>query len=545
MAARLAHSVFRRARLPADDRPAVASRAYAAMLTGLLLLFLGVSIVNIDRVPPVFEDEPWQASTGWKIARDGVFGSDMFAGYHGMERHYYGYMPVHPLLLAATFRVAGVGVEQMRVEAAILALLTVALTWLIAHRLFGPTVALLAVALLVLVRLLGQSPLALTGIPLVDGARIARYDIAVPVFGLAALLACVHARERPGWFWLAVSGMLSALAGLSHVYGMFWFAAIALLALWDRARPRQLVALAAGFTIPWLAYAGWVLPHVDDWRGQTRIYGSRFELLDPGWYFGNLLREYHRYGPGLGPAGWGWLERPGFWVALVVLPASLAALGRRAVRGDRAARALVVPATVIPVLFALTLQVKQAGYLLTIVPLGAIVAAWGVVALWRWLPAFGWGRSARLALAGVGVLVAVEGAGQLRAVENATAAGTPYDAYVARLRAETPPGARVLGVHTWWLGFYDADYHAWLVPLLLADPRYEEAPLAIDAALDGGDPEVVLIEAELRAVLDARADLGPVVDAWLARHGFALVATIDDPTWGSTEVYRRDVAGGS
>lgn len=545
MAARLAQSVGRRARQRAFDRPAVAARAYAATLILTVLLFLGVALINIDRVPPVFEDEPWQASTGWKIARDGVFGSDMFAGYHGMESHYYGYMPVHPLLLAVTFRMAGIGVEQMRLEATILALLTLALTWLLARRLFGRAVALLAVVLLVLVRLLGQSPMAVTGIPLVDGARIARYDIAVPVFGLGALLAYVHARERPGWRWFAVSGLLAALAGLSHVYGAFWLVAIAILALWERAGRRQFFALLVGFALPVLAYAGWVIPNVEDWRGQTRIYGSRFEVLDPGWYADNVLREYHRYGPGLGPLGWDWLERPGFWVALVVLPVSLVALGRSGLRGDCAARAVVVPATVIPLLFAMTLQVKQAGYLLTVVPLGAVVAAWGAVTLWRWLPTIGWGRSARIALAAVGLLVAAEGAVQLRAVEDATAAVTPYEAYVARLRAETPPGARVLGVHTWWLGFHDVDYRAWLVPLLLADPRYEETPLTIDAALDRVDPDVVLIEAELRAVLDTRADLGPAVDGWLVLHGFALVTTIDDPTWGATEVYRRQLAGGT
>ena len=81
---------------------------------------------------------------------------------------------------------------------------------------------------------------------------------------------------------------------------------------------------------PWLPYAAYVLVDLPDWRGQTAIYASRFELLNPAWYLNNLLQEYHRYGPGLGSPGPGWLSRPGFWSLLVALPVSLLALTRRA-----------------------------------------------------------------------------------------------------------------------------------------------------------------------------------------------------------------------
>ena len=77
------------------------------VLSGLLILYLVISLHNLTIVPPVYEDEPWQASTGWKLATQGVFGSDMFTGFYGMEKRHYWFMPVHPLLLAATFRVAG------------------------------------------------------------------------------------------------------------------------------------------------------------------------------------------------------------------------------------------------------------------------------------------------------------------------------------------------------------------------------------------------------------------------------------------------------
>src|SRR5207249_1052856 len=121
-----------------------------------LLVYLAISLHNLAIVPQVYEDEPWQASTGWKLASQGVFGSDMLAGFYGMERRYYGFLPLHPLLLAAVFKIAGVGLFQARLETVILGLLTLALTYALARRLFQDTrIGLLAILFLISVRLTG------------------------------------------------------------------------------------------------------------------------------------------------------------------------------------------------------------------------------------------------------------------------------------------------------------------------------------------------------------------------------------------------------
>ena len=65
-------------------------------------------------VPQVYEDEPWQASTGYKLLISAVFGSDLFAGFHHMDQRYYGFMPLHPILLAGFFRAFGLGLLQAR-----------------------------------------------------------------------------------------------------------------------------------------------------------------------------------------------------------------------------------------------------------------------------------------------------------------------------------------------------------------------------------------------------------------------------------------------
>src|SRR5438552_2568763 len=161
------------------------------------LVFLVVSVRHLDTVPQVYEDEPWQASTAYKLVTSGVFGSDLFAGFYNMDQRYYGFMPLHPLLLAAFFRVLGAGVVQARLETVSLSLLTLLLTFALGARLFSGWVGAIAVLLLVLVRWSGLTYVQLTGIPLVDFARIARYDPFVPVLGLAALHVFLSARGPP------------------------------------------------------------------------------------------------------------------------------------------------------------------------------------------------------------------------------------------------------------------------------------------------------------------------------------------------------------
>ena len=81
----------------------------AIALVGLLAYLL-VSLDHLSVFPPVGEDEPWIAAAPYKLATQGVLGSDLFAGYFGMERHLYEQMPLYPLAQAAVFKLFGAGV---------------------------------------------------------------------------------------------------------------------------------------------------------------------------------------------------------------------------------------------------------------------------------------------------------------------------------------------------------------------------------------------------------------------------------------------------
>ena len=479
-----------------------------------MAVFLIVGLRHLDAVPQVYEDEPWQASTAFLLATKGVFGSELFSGYYGMEQRYYGFMPLHPLLMAGIFRLAGVALAQARQETVALSTLTLVLTFLAGTRLFrNAWIGAIAVVILVGVRWTGLTYVQLSGIPLVDFARIARYDPLVPVAGLLALHAF--------WSrWYLAAGVLAGLSGLAHVYGLFWVPALALLTFLE-ARWRRALLVVAGAVLPWLPYAAYVASDLQDWRGQTAVYATRFELLNPAWYLDNLVQEYHRYGPGLGPPGLGWLLHPGAFALAVALPVSLWLLARCA-RRSRAARTLLVPSLLFPLLFALFIHLKLVNYTLIELPLWALAIGYALVRVTRF----------RVLVAVVGAAVLLEGAAALVNLDRAAETTTPYPQFIAEVRPLVPPNARVLGLHTYWFGMENFDYRSFLVPLNWAD---EGVPL--DQALDRVAPQVVLLDPRMRTYFTSVPD-GALFNAWLGKHNAVLLGRVDDPTYGLIEIYR-------
>ncbi len=524
----------------------------------MLLLggYLAISLWHLTSVPPVYGDEPWVASTALKLAREGVFGSDLLGGFHGTERHYYVFMPVHPLLLAATYKVAGFGLLQTRLASVGLGMLVLILTYALGRRLYGPTVGLLGAGLLLVVRLNGVTPYQTTGILLVDMARIARFDLPVPVFGLLSLHAGLSALRRASAGFWALAGLAAAVAGLSHVYGFFWILVLMILLItplrdgWtkDRGRFRMLIALLGGFALPCLIYVVYILTGFHDWVDQTRQYAPRFGLLHLSWYLQNVLTEYKRYGPGLGPLSWNYLLRPGFWCYLLFLPASLLYLARETIRKrDESAAILLAGCLVFPLLFALVITNKVAYYSLTYLPLFSLSVSAAVVALWTWAR-----RDNRIRilvmLTAAAVLVSAEGFGRYVTVEKSTVGATDYDTFRARLRVNVPPAAKILALHNYWFGFENQPYVSWYVPLMLMDDRSGSPALTAQEALGAINPDVIIVDDHLRsyfATAQANDKRPARVLRWMADRGYSLKAVMIDPTYGRFEFYGAPPEGHS
>lgn len=511
------------------------------LLVLLLVFYWSSALSNLTALPLVYEDEPWAASTGWKLATQGVFGSDMFAGLHNMDQRYYDYLPLYSFVLAFWFRFAGLGLEQLRLTGVVCGLLILALTFSLARRLWHDArVGLAAIAILLLVRGFALSPLMPTGILFADAVRVARYDVLVPVAGLLALHAYLTAAATGKLYWYLAAGVLCALAGLAHVYGAFFIVVVLALLVWERPKGwgRASAALCLGFALPWALYSIYVLQDVATWRAQLRGYGDRFGVTDWRWYVENIRTELQRYSVGITQEG-EWMRRPGFWLALFGLVAAVFALGRRAFSGDSNARVVLLPLVLIPVLFACLIRPKFTNYLFVVAPFAALALGWLLVMFWDRLGATPHRRWLRGIVVALALVIAAEGAIQYAAREMRAQVTTPYEVFLARVRAAIPPHTRVLGLPNYGLGWLDYDYRSLAIPFELSNADLEPQPLTLEQAMDYLKPDYILLDGRMRQFLGTTDPaIRNTFESWLERKGAIEIARVEDASYGLMEIFR-------
>ncbi|HYN44140.1 MAG TPA: hypothetical protein VE129_20365 [Thermoanaerobaculia bacterium] len=470
---------------------------------------------------------------GYTFWGTGRFASDLFSGFGGSERHVYLFPPLSPLLVGASLRIQGPSLAAARLVPLLFVAAALVLTERLGTRLVSPRAGLLGALLLALVPVARGSDLLATGIPLADIARIARYDGLVPALGLASLLVALAGSTGRRWaFPPLLAGVLAGLASLTHLYGAVWLA-ISAFAAPAESRRRFRLLIGAGFLLALAPYALFVASGWDDFRAQTRSYGSRFDLLSPAFYLTNLLAERHRWSGVTAALRDG---RPGAWLVLVAGVGGTILLVRQARRGDRRARLLLGALAVVVVSFAFLLEQKNPLYLATVWPLVALVAAVGLAGL------AAKARPAALALLAAVLLLALLDGVRSRAVAARVALSTtPYDELAAELRQRVPPGSRVAGLPQWALAFLgtSVSYRTILVPVQLAHPAHVDTPVPVGEGLDLLAPDFVLVDGRLRAFLEGAASEGPEtqpiakgIQAWLDRRGAREVAAIDDDAYG-------------
>jgi 4-amino-4-deoxy-L-arabinose transferase-like glycosyltransferase len=542
----------------------------------LLLYFWATGLTNLDRFPKVHEDEAWQAAPGYTFWTEGRFGTDLFAGFYGMEQHYYGFMPLFPILAGGGLRLFGLGLFQARLVPLALVLLTLALTHRLGSRLFSPWHGTLAVAILVTWRIAGPFAHLVSGIPLADVARITRYDSAVPVFGLAALLLLVTtADRRPRTAEIHHSpfairhslftihnffliGLLAGLATLSHIYGAFWLPALLIATIWilgrQAVKPAILTAIGFGLALtPWLIFvtSGWT-----DFLAQTRNYADRFGVLDSRFYFINLLNEVERYDPILNGAK----QSLGAWLWLILSSLSLIWLLKLSLVGPIhhsslssvprprssviSARILISVLATLSSLFALLLSFKTFSYLATLWPLFALAMAAGFSHVWQAETTYRWWR---LALLFLFLLAMTEGIHFNARLHTVVQQMTPYQSFTQAVVAKLPPESRVMGLQHYWLGLAGncQNYRSILAPIFWTDPRYVPEPISFAEAVEVVSPQIVLLD---QIMLDFLAEtsapdhpwhrLGQEIKAYLAQRQAQRIGQVDDPTYGRMQIYQ-------
>jgi 4-amino-4-deoxy-L-arabinose transferase-like glycosyltransferase len=546
----------------------------AVGLVALAAVYLLTTLPSLGNDPLAGGDEGWIISASAKLADEGVFGSDLFAGFYGSDEHYYFNLPLHHLVLAAWFKVAGVSLASARLLSVAYGLAALLLTYVLSRKVGGLWVGLGAAALLVLLRL-NLTPF--TGLTLTDLGATVRYDLVTVPYGLGAALLLLMRRtepplERAEWqpfdppsrdeaeprlLFVALAGLLLGLAAMTQFVGAMFGPPLAayLLTLRHVALPRRFLlagVLTVAAIVPFVPYAAYIAQDVDDFRGQARAVEQSTDFLSPGFYVEQLKREPSRFQDAVGldhlPSSPSDLvTRPSARIALLLLAPLAAAWAVFRARTSDPHRMLAL------LLFGLVLQLalfestKRFVYWVIVVPFLCIAVADLAFAAWRramerrvaagreWQL-----RAVLFALVAVGAVFAAEGlAVAAKDVRDARNAGD-YAALRAKIQAAVPPGAVTMGDNRLWVAMRDRPFRSLHLLFYETNPRISHGNATdIPGAFERSGVEYLLLsplsrdQLRLLAPRDA-ADFERYVETRMQ-----LVTTVQDATYGPIDVYRR------
>lgn len=470
-----------------------------------MLMFIIVNGRGLDRVPQINEDESWIAAPGVEFFETGHFATRVFAGYFGSERHYYDFMPLYSLLDGAAITAFGLSLQTIRSVSLFCATLTLLLTYLVGRRLLGAWHGVLAVLML------ASWPIAATGIkpylslsigiPIADLGRIGRYDVLVPVLGLASLLAILPTLEQnAASAWRLVSaGVLAGFAALTHYYGAVWIVVLCALIIASHgiSAKRRFVYIATGFGIalaPWVWFIFRDLPmFLVQKQTQAARYGADLSAMPS---------ELARYGLVWSAAAHGHFASLA-WLASVL--AGLALLLIVARRSDTfGPRTLTLVLGVVLIFFSVLVRRRLFNYLGTVWPLLALTASFALL--------YSWPARARTAARVVASLVIVGATAQgvvvYAQLNERSQSASSYTSVCDRITWNLPRSARLLALQHWWIGVGPrvADYRSFIVPLTKMNPAESARPITFEAAMAADPMDYILIDPEMADVLRAAGD---------------------------------------
>src|SRR3981081_558421 len=203
-------------RLPARST-AAAHLPWAAWTLALTLVFGRIAVYNLGNYRPVSNDEMELMAGAYKLATPGVCGSDLYAWFYGADHHFMITLPLEHVFNAASFKVFGAGVAQMRWVAVVAG---VALLWIVswlAYRWYGLGTSILGGLLLVAwPSNLTQAP---NGLPWLGVTRAARYDVLAVAFAWLALALLYLLLHHKRWQIALALGISCGLAALAQFIG--------------------------------------------------------------------------------------------------------------------------------------------------------------------------------------------------------------------------------------------------------------------------------------------------------------------------------------
>jgi 4-amino-4-deoxy-L-arabinose transferase-like glycosyltransferase len=483
----------------------------AALLLTALAVLLASTLPNLANHPTITDDEMWVFSSAHKLAGEGVFGTDMFAGFFNAERRYYFNMPLHHLVMAGAHKLIGPSIVQARLPGIAYAVATLGLAYVLARRLYGVAGAALAIGLLLFLRLnMGFD----TGLPLQELAVNMRYDLAPVPFMLGGALLLLGRASLPR---AAAAGCLFGIATLMQFYGAFMFPIAAVfLALEALPAPRRLqlitATLAAG-ALAGLPYGIYILTDREAFAGQVGTIDRRGDFHRPSFYVDNLLREPERFlrplaikevprgadhelvSPRLLSLEETLQRRPSAKLGVLVgVPLALAFLWRRTLCLKlRADRLMLLCLGGLILQYSLLESAKFYIYWLPVVPFLCIALAGVLVAVFRSARS-GTVQLAAAAAAAVMLLVFF-GEGSVARINGMRTApqATNYERLAERIHEYVPSGSRVVGSTSLWWGMRDTEYRSYFLFFYKTRPDAGEYRTTISGFLNEFQPQYIVL----------------------------------------------------
>ncbi|HLF79880.1 MAG TPA: glycosyltransferase family 39 protein [Dehalococcoidia bacterium] len=520
--------------------------AYLLVLALLAALYLATVLPHLGDDPIAGGDEGWIISASAKLTEQGIFGTDLFAGFYGSEDHYYFNLPLHHLVLSGVFQVIGVGLEQGRLVSVVFGLAALILTYALGRRLAGPAVGVLAAALLVLLRL-NLAPFS--GLTLTDLGATVRYDLITVPYGLAAVLVLLREGDEPQPLAVALAGSLVAAAAMTQFLGAFFGLPLALflltLSIPFTRRLFLIGLLTATALVPLAPYGVYLAQDWDDFRGQARTVEQETDLLSSSFYLRQLENERDRYITAMDldefPSSLSDLAgRPSARLALVVVGplAALSMLWRG--RFDPNYRLLGLTLLTLAVQLALFESTKRFVYWVVAVPFLCIALADLAVRLWQWRLRFTVGMLLSRAAAAAVLLVFMGEGLAVAAKDVRDARDAPsYADLGRRIEASVTPGAVVLGDNRLWPAMRATQLRSLLLVFYYTNPRIShERTTDVPGALARVDPDFIVLSPLSREILTRLTpEDGAAFERYISSRT-ERVTTIEDKLYGPHEVLR-------
>ncbi len=482
-----------------------------SLLAFLIVWYFLATLPYLEDFPLMDWAQPMIAAPAYKLVTSGIYGSDMFTGFYSADEHNYDHMPLYPLLVGFSFKLLGFGIVPARLVSVLSGFAVLLLTFNLGRQLYNPTLGLLAAFSLCFVRLgvpnandvlfMGYQ-INMSGMSLLDFARVIRFDVLVPAFVLAACSSFYAGRQRGSWVFDFLSGIFVGLATLTHLYGAFILPVLVLLLLCEfrrrLLRQTSLYLLLAGFFLVLVPYVIYVAQDFGDFRGQMLRHEYRFEILNPSFYISSFVHEPSRFLSWFG----GSFRQPflfprvGIWVLSVAFIVTNLVLLARWRRGQLTSpdRLLLLALPVIEIQFALIINLKRYPYVSILLPFLALEIAFAIATLLAPTRPM-WFRAA-VVLAILATLS--EGVYGLNSSIQAARAATDYGTMEKNLRALVPPGSRVLLSQPHWFGFYDYDVRSINLIFILTDSVYGYVnPPTVEQVVRSINPAYIIVEERL------------------------------------------------